>query len=473
MINILNEIYAIPDINSSDIITNDIPIKYCEDWRNFFIGKPLAVIQPRNTQQISAIVKLCMKYQISIVTQGGNTSLCGASVTDASQTQILLNLQKMNKICDINVINRSMQVEAGCTLKQVQDVAFQYGLLYPLSLPSEQWCTIGGNLSTNAGGVAVLKYGNTRQLCLNIEAVLADGAVYNSQQQALYKNNMGYDIKQLFIGAEGTLGIITRACLRLYPLPKKYYAVWLQVNHFEQVIELFKNLQWHFAHNLSSFEVMNYESIACVQQEFTDLFNNNFLHIRSNQYNKHNTWHILVEIEEHGIYIDIDAEMKKCLANIKAGDINIHYETYMPNQHSYLWAIRHHIPHAQKKQGGNIKHDISLDLQHMVKFIATMPQHIYAIDPNARMIIFGHIGDGNLHYNVISDKKYGIDIQSCIYEHVKQYAGSIAAEHGIGRLKTELLTKYINVDEYKSMQKIKNIFDPNNIFNPHAVFFKN
>jgi FAD/FMN-containing dehydrogenase len=461
MTNILNEIQHI--MHTDAIIIDNIPKQYCEDWRKNFIGKPLAVVQPSNVQQISQLVKICQKYPTPIVTQGGNTSLCGASIADNSQTQIVLNLQKMHKIHSINTINRSIYVEAGCTLKQVQQVAMQHDLLYPLSLPSEQYCTIGGNLSTNAGGVSVLKYGNTRQLCLNIEAVLADGSIYNSQQKQLYKNNMGYDIKQLLIGAEGTLGIITAACLRLYPLPKKYHALWLCVPEFDDVLTLFEILQLHFAHALSSFEVMNDLSILCVKNAFPELFNYDFLHILKNTH----TWHILVEIEQHGVSIDIEAEIKACF---KKNTCIFTYESYQPQQNSVLWNIRHHIPHAQKKQGGNIKHDISLDLQYMADFIATMPQNIYNIDANAKIIVFGHIGDGNLHYNVIASKEYTAYIQTCIYKHVKSKHGSIAAEHGIGQLKTKLLCESINANEYQAMQKIKHIFDPNNILNPNTIF---
>ncbi len=449
-------------VKNDNVITENIPIEYCQDWRKNFIGYPLAVVFPQNISQISEIVKLCSRYNIAIITQGGNTSLCGGSVTDKSKTQILLNLKYLNKIRQINLMNNSIHVEAGCTLRQIQNIAAKNDVLYPLSLPSEEWCTIGGNLSTNAGGVAVLKYGNSRQLCLGIEAVLADGSIYNSSHH-LYKNNMGYDLKHLFIGAEGTLGIITSASLKLYPLPKKYHAVWIGINNFEQAMNLFKYIQKYYAQAVSSFEIMNYTSIQCVGNVFPEkinIINQNFANYE---------WHVLLELEEHGepIGTNLQQKLKKVAENL------IYVEEYLPSDienKSKLWDIRHSIPAAQKELGGNIKHDISLNLENINEFIQIIPEKILQIDSSSRFVIFGHIGDGNLHYNVFSGLKNKHKIQDCIYKEILRLGGSVAAEHGIGRLKPMILKNSISDMEFNLAKNIKNCLDPKNILNPGIIF---
>ncbi|MFM2344212.1 MAG: hypothetical protein RLZZ210_822 [Pseudomonadota bacterium] len=452
-------------VSTENVISQNIPPEYCQDWRKNFTGYPLALVFPKNVQQISEIVKACNKYNISIITQGGNTSLCGGSVTDKSRTQVLVNLKYLNKIKNINVSNSSISVEAGCTLEQVQNTAIKHNMLYPLSLPSEKWCTIGGNLSTNAGGVAVLKYGNSRQLCLGLEVVMADGSIYNSSHH-LYKNNMGYDLKQMFIGAEGTLGIITSASLRLYPLPQKYYAVWIGIDNFEQAINLFKYIQRHYAHAISSFEIMNKTSIECVASVFKDKIEI----IDSNNNLEKYEWHVLLELEEHGEVIG--GNLKQKLQ--KVADNLIYIEEYAlhisDNNKSKLWDIRHSIPLAQKELGGNIKHDISLNLENIADFVKNIPKKLLNIDPKAKFVVFGHIGDGNLHYNVSSELKYKHKIQDCIYNAVLASGGSIAAEHGIGRLKPMILRSSITDIEYNLAKNIKQCLDPKNILNPHIIF---
>ncbi len=431
--------------------------KYCLDWREKFSGTPLAIVFPHTTEQVANIVKICLKHKISIVSQGGNTSLCGASIPNSSGKQLLVNLSKFNKIIDCNVQNNSITLECGCTLAMAQNYALQKQRLYPLSLPSEQNCTIGGNLSTNAGGVSVLKYGNTRQLCLGLEAVLPNGEIYNNLHN-LYKNNMGYDLKHLLIGAEGTLGIITKACMRLFPLPHMYHNLWLGAQNIEEVMDIFLNLNNDYFGNISSFELMNLNSLNCVNTHFKQYLS---MVPHYTQYN----WHILIELEQYLTKLDIVNYCQQKY-NVLAS------EQYLAqtNASSKLWQIRHSIPQAQKLSGGNIKHDISLSLDKTSHFINLMEKPIKEIDKHAQFIIFGHAGDGNLHYNIVSMANLNNKIQDAVYNMVLSLGGSIAAEHGIGKLKTSLLKNSLNQTHYNLAKNLKYNLDPYNLFNPEVIF---
>jgi len=436
--------------------------EYCVDWRESFSGKPLALVFPASAQQVMWVVQWCVQNKIEIVPQGGNTSLCGGSVPNSSGEQLLINLKKLDKILDVNIENSSITVEAGCTLRQVQEAAIENNLLYPLSLASEKQCTIGGNLSTNAGGVSVLKYGNTRQLCLGLEAVLPDGSLYQGLSQ-LYKNNMGYDLKQLLIGAEGTLGIITKATLKLFPLPRKYHVIWIGMNSLDMGLNLFKVLQTYYAQAISGFEIMNDTSINCIR-----VINSKVLDTLHSSYINYK-WHILIEIEEHGFGINFLNDLKYMDKIHHFEEENIlKIESYTPVQASKLWNIRKSIPSVQKAYGKNIKHDISLSLDKISCFITDMKNKILAIDANAECIIFGHIGDGNLHYNVISEEKE--QIQKAVYETVLMMQGSIAAEHGIGKVKTQALKAALPEAHYLMAKNIKQALDKENLFNPNVIF---
>jgi len=440
---------------------------YLSDWRKRYTGQALAVLCPTTANEVADVVKLCIEHRISITPQGGNTGLVGGAVS-LDDNGIVLCTKRLKSTALVDVPNRTCTISAGFPLYEVQQLADQAGLLFPLSLASEGSCTIGGNLSTNAGGTAVLRYGNTRELVLGIEAVLPNGEIY-SDLQGLRKNNTGYDLKQLLIGAEGTLGIITAATLKLFAKPHHYVCAWVGVLHTQAAIDLLAAALNTFDAQLTSFEYIQHAAVALVVQHFHKQLP---IHTQPE--------YVLLELS----CFDSDPQkvtelLQHLLATtLTAGIITDAVIAQNEEQRKNLWALREQISEAQAKEGLNLKHDISLPISKIPDFLAgTLPilnQHT----PGVRPIFFGHLGDGNLHFNISAPlgenpsqflKNKESQINTLVHDAITRFGGSISAEHGIGLLKREALLHYKSKTAIAAMQAIKQALDPLNLMNPGKV----
>lgn len=464
-------IQALQDIVGTPYVleptTNDLSA-YLTDWRKRYQGKTLAVVRPASTAEIAQVVQLCVQHRIAIVPQGGNTSLCGASIPDASGTQLLLNLTRLNRIRAIDVDNETITVEAGCILQSIQEAATASGKFFPVSLAAEASCTIGGNLSTNAGGTAVLRYGNTREQCLGLEVVTAAGDIWHGLR-GLRKDNTGYDLRDLFIGAEGTLGIITAAVLKLSPRPLSTLTALIGVNDIHAAVALLRLARNQLGGLLTGFELISDACLSLVASQFPNL---------SYPFTNRQPQFILLELsdfenEQHAYsrleaFLDLAQSQHLILDALLAQSLA---------QTERFWAFREHIPLAQARLGKNIKHDISLPVTHIETFFQQAEQQLHSHYPGCRIYAFGHLGDGNIHYNVAPPM--GVDehtflnnepqINTLIYELVEQYHGSISAEHGIGQLKRLRLQTHKGSVELNLMRSIKQALDPLNLMNPGKV----
>jgi FAD/FMN-containing dehydrogenase len=456
--------------------------KYVNDWREQYVGKTYAVLRPSNTEEVSNILKFASENNITIVPQGGNTGLCGGATPDKSGNSIIISLEKMNKIRSFNKQAKTITVDAGVILSSIHEKVEQEDLFFPLSLGAKGSCMIGGNLSTNAGGINVLKYGNSRELCLGLEVVLPDGKIMNLLTE-LKKDNTGYDLKNLFIGAEGTLGIITRATFKLFPLPKKITTFFVEASTIFNALKLLNVLQLEFPGSIESFEIMP----------------NTFWVVAKN--NIDNIVMPLEKIPEMGVLVDISSYSNIDIRQNDKGEIpiinkieNILAECLENNlisdaticsneaQSKALWSIREAGAESEKKELKKsnlikcLKHDISLPLESIESFHEEAQKMINNFLPNLKTIFFGHLGDGNLHYNVFGNGSLpdgfngkSIELTEKLYEIVHKYNGSFSAEHGIGQLKKESLKKHKNNVAYSLMQTIKNQIDPKGIMNPGKI----
>ena len=456
--------------------------KYVNDWREQYVGKTYAVLRPSNTEEVSNILKFASENNITIVPQGGNTGLCGGATPDKSGNSIIISLEKMNKIRSFNKQAKTITVDAGVILSSIHEKVEQEDLFFPLSLGAKGSCMIGGNLSTNAGGVNVLKYGNSRELCLGLEVVLPDGKIMNLLTE-LKKDNTGYDLKNLFIGAEGTLGIITGATFKLFPLPKKITTFFVEASTIFNALKLLNVLQLEFPGSIESFEIMP----------------NTFWVVAKN--NIDNIVMPLEKIPEMGVLVDISSYsnidirqndkgeipiinkieniLAECLENNLISDATI---CSNETQSKALWSIREAGAESEKKELKKsnlikcLKHDISLPLESIETFHEEAQQMINDFLPNLKTIFFGHLGDGNLHYNVFGNGSLpdgfngkSIELTEKLYEIVHKYNGSFSAEHGIGQLRKDSLKKHKNNVAYSLMQTIKNQIDPKGIMNPGKI----
>ena len=441
---------------------------HLSDWRGRYHGDALAVVKPNSTEQVAAIVILCAERKIAIVPQGGNTSLCGAAVPSEKSNAIVLNLTRMNKVRAIDLDNNTITVEAGCVLAQLQQIAREHDRLFPLSLAAEGSCTIGGNLSTNAGGTAVLRYGNTRELTLGLEVVLPSGEVW-SALRGLRKDNTGYDLKQIFVGAEGTLGIITAAVLKLFPLPKSNATAFVGVTSPAQALQLFNQLRANCAERLTGFELI---SRVCL--DFV-------LHHIPNTHDPLTTpfpWYVLIELSESAATLEaadmLEHELGNALEQSIAIDAVIAKSTA---QSQALWALRENISEAQRFEGASIKHDISVPISRIAEFVTRASAALEAAFQGIRIVAFGHMGDGNLHFNCSkpiaqSDAEFFAQshrINEIVHDLVHGMNGSISAEHGLGQLKREEITRYKTALELDLMRAVKRAWDPYGIMNPGKV----
>lgn len=449
----IQELYKI--IPASNVITDSsLMSNYTSDWRKRYHGQALAVVFPSTTQEVATIIKLSKQYSIKIIVQGGNTSTCGAAVPSTNNS-IIINLKNMNKIVSIDKANYSMVVEAGCILSNVQDIAIKNNLYFPLSLASEGSCQIGGNLATNAGGIHVVKYGTMRDLVLGLEVVLPSGEIINQLTQ-LRKNNTLIDVKQLFIGNEGNLGIITKVTLKLFAKPYDYCTIMFGVDDIREVTNIFSQIREKY-NTLCAFEVIKSDARNIYNQYFGD-----------KPINITNEWIIICELE---ITPDFNLDNFAELLLKNQVDLESCIISSNEKERKSIWQIRESIPLAEKQHGFAVKHDISIPISMWESFLSNNMPKLKQLVPHSYFSIFGHFGDGNLHYNFGIKNASAKDIEqieqavnNLVYTDVLALGGSIAAEHGIGQLKRELFA--INCDKvsYNLMLQIKQLIDPDNLF---------
>ena len=442
---------------------------YEQDWRQRACGRALAVVRPGSTDEVAAVVRACAARGASIVPQGGNTGLAVGSVPDDSGTQVVLSLRRMDAVRAIDAANLTITVEAGGILQNLQQAAEQAGFLFPLSMASEGSCTIGGNLAANAGGTQVLRYGNARELCLGLEVVTAQGEVWNGLS-GLRKDNTGYDLRDLFIGSEGTLGIITAATMKLYPLPAARLIAWAAVPSMQAAVDLLGLAHQHLGAGLTGFEVMNQFALSLVNKHYPQqrvpLF-------------RTSPWCVLLENSDHESEDHARTLFERLLeAALEAGCVNDAVVAESLSQAQALWHIRESIPLAQAEEGLNIKHDISVPVSRIPAFVAETDALLAREVPGVRLVNFGHLGDGNLHYNVQApeggDAKAFLReqeerINTLVFDAVARHGGSISAEHGIGSLKAAKLPHYKSPVALRMMRAIKQALDPKGIMNPGRV----
>ncbi|MES1981144.1 MAG: FAD-binding oxidoreductase [Pseudomonadota bacterium] len=453
-------------VGADAVLTAAAAAPYYSDWRGRYSGQALAVVLPADTGQVSAVVALCAGLGIAMVPQGGNTSLCGASVPLPEGEQIVLNLSRMNRIRALDAINYTVTVEAGCTLAAAGAAAEQADRLFPLGLGAiSQRCEIGGNLSTNAGGTGVLRYGNMRDLVLGLEVVLPDGRIWDGLR-SLRKDNTGYGLKHLFIGAEGTLGIITAAVLKLFPCPQSSASACAAVRDPAAAVALLAHLRACCGDKISAFEIVSRPCLDLV-----------FRHIPDTQdiFAARHEWIVLIELSDV-LPAPLDAPLRAGLQSFGAGVIEFAVST-AADQTEAWWKLRRNISEAQKREGLSIKHDVAVPLSRVPEFLARASAALESAFVGIRIIAFGHIGDGNIHYNAsMSDRarNEGLIAQTAqvnriVYDIVHQLDGSISAEHGIGQLKRDEMPRYKSALELELMGKIRHVFDPHNLMNPGKV----
>jgi len=456
-------------VGSQYVITDpETLVAYLTDWRGRFTGAALAVVKPGSTQEVAQIVQLCRQHHIPIVPQGGNTGLVLGSVPDARGNAIVLSLTRLNRVREIDPLNNTMTVDAGCILQNVQEAAAAVGRLFPLSLAAEGSCTIGGNLATNAGGTAVLRYGNSRELCLGLEVVTADGAIWNGLR-GLRKDNTGYDLRDLYIGAEGTLGIITGAVLKLFAQPAAELTALVGMQSPQQALQLLTLAQQHCGATLTGFELMSDFCLTLVQKHFPHM--RRPLAAPSPHY-------ALIQLSDSESVEHANGLLEQLVAGaMEAELIEDAIVASSIAQSRSIWALREHISLAQAAEGKNIKHDVSLPISAIGDFITSTDALLQTHSPGCRMVTFGHLGDGNLHYNVsppegMADTVF-IDTQEAInqivHDNVHAFNGSISAEHGIGMLKREEILRYKSEVEMGLMRTIKQALDPLNLMNPGKI----
>lgn len=434
---------------------------FCTDWRGRYTGTALCVVLPGNTVEVAAMVAACAAAGVAIVPQGGNTGLCGGATPIGGE--VVLCLRRMNKIHAVDADNNSITVDAGCTLAAIQDAAVAVDRLFPLSLAAGGSATIGGNLSTNAGGVQVLCYGNMRDLALGIEVVLADGRIWNGLR-ALRKDNTGYDLKHLFIGAEGSLGIITAATLKLFPQPGAKATAWVAVTNPAAAVSLLGDLRDSAGDNVTAFELIGRSALDLVLR-----------HLPSSRdpLAEGSDWQLLIELSGNSIGLTESLE-QGLMAAVEAGLAVDAVIATSEAQADSLWALRENISEAQRIEGVSIKHDVAVPVSRVAEFISRADALLFAKYPDVRIVCFGHIGDGNLHYNqskpeVQSNAEFvaqTASVNRLVHDLVHELGGSISAEHGLGQLKRDEVLRYKRPVEMDLMRAVKHAIDPRCLFNP-------
>ncbi len=434
------------------------------EWRGLVFGKTPILVAPKSTDEVSEVVRACAAAGVAIVPQGGNTGLCAGAVPDDSGEQVLMSMARLNRIRDVDPFNFSMAVEAGCVLADLQAAARAVDRYFPLSLGAEGSCQIGGNLATNAGGVNVIRYGTARALVLGLEVVLADGTVLDGMR-SLRKDTAGYDLKQLFVGSEGTLGIITAATLRLFPDPGETATALLALSESGDAVRLLANLRATLADRIEAFELVSGRIFDLVET---------YIPGAKLPFDETYPWYVLIETATGG-----DPELLENALTIAADEALILDAVIAKNtaEADNLWRLRHSIAEAERHDGTGLKHDISIPIGNMQEFLARGEALLARLMPEANLLVFGHVGDGNLHYNVTlpremtpdAERDAGALITGAIYDLVADMSGSFSAEHGVGRSKRSYLEKYRGGAEIDLMRRLKKALDPQDILNPGKV----
>jgi FAD/FMN-containing dehydrogenase len=442
-----------------------------EDWRSRFRAPALCAVLPANTEQVAAVVRLCLENGVPVLPQGGNTSLCGgATPSEHGKLPVIVLMTRMRRIRSIDPANNTMVVDAGCVLATIQEAAVAANRLYPVSLGAEGSCQIGGNIATNAGGTGVLRYGNTRDNVLGLEVVLPDGSIWDGLY-ALRKNNTGYDLKHLFIGSEGTLGIITGAVLKLHPLPKAEAVAWLAVGGPQQALEMLGLFQASCSSRLSAFELMNAKQIELVLEKIPG---------RRCPVAQIDSWHVLVELSDNGNAEALAAIMQDVLERaLESGIITDGVVASSETQRKAMWLVRHSVSEANKKAGVGLTSDTAVPVSAVPTFIEQAMASVRAIVPDLPFVVVGHMGDGNIHlipffsfaaWDALPDR-LGIaeQIRRAVDDAAGSLRGTFSAEHGVGRTLTGEMAHYKPPVELALMHAVKQAFDPMGLFNPGRV----
>ncbi|MEM6639388.1 MAG: FAD-binding oxidoreductase [Pseudomonadota bacterium] len=456
-------------VGPAGVVDRDLWPAYLEDERGLYHGEAACIVRPATTDEVSAVLGTCARFGLAVVPQGGNTGYCGGATPDDASNQIVLSLSRMNRVRAVDPVGFTMTVEAGVILANAHAAAEQHALLFPLSMGSEGSCQIGGNLATNAGGLAVLRYGNTRDLVLGIEAVLPDGTVIDSLS-GLRKDNTGYDLKNLLIGSEGTLGVITAAVLKLFPQPVSRQTAFLALADAPAMCRLLADVRRTSGDTVTSFEYIARPALDLVLEHIdgaADPLDAAYDH------------YVLLELSSGQSEDDLRSVCETILMRgMENGDVLDGVVAESGRQRDRLWHLRESIPEAEKHAGRSVKHDISVTVARMADYLAAAPAALAAVTP-ARTSVYGHVGDGNLHYNVLAPEgvapetfraAHGGAISDAVHDLAVSMGGSFSAEHGIGKLKKPALARYKSPAELAAMRAIKKALDPDGRMNPGKLF---
>jgi FAD/FMN-containing dehydrogenase len=454
-------------VGSANVVTesNDLE-RYERDWRGRYRNTTLCAVRPKNVDEVAAIVRFSKEFRLAVVPQGGNTGMSAGALPPPGMVNIVLCLERMNKVREVDLVTNTMTVEAGCTLASIQELAREANRLFPLALGSQGSCQIGGNISTNAGGTAVLRFGNTRDLVLGLELVLPDGRLWQGLRK-LRKDNTGYDLKQLFIGAEGTLGIVTAAVIKLFPLPRVRVAAWVAVNNLEEAIALLGNLQGRFGERLSSFEVMSRGQLDLVLRHVPDT---------RDPLSIDYPWAILIEATDSRGDSDLSEHVQDVLGTALHEGLAVDVAMAInERQLADFWRLRESVSEANRKSGFSVSHDTSVPIASIPEFVQRATTALRAVPSSPAVVAVGHVGDGNIHLVAIFDRngKEPAELQQAadaasieVHRIAAVLGGSISAEHGIGSSKRDELKEYKSPLELELMAGIKRLLDPGNLMNP-------
>jgi len=444
---------------------------YVVDWRGRYRGRAVAVVRPGSTDEVAAVVRHCAARGLAIVPQGGNTGMCGAATPDDGVSNVVIRLDRMRRVRDVSPLANTITVEAGCILADVQAAATAADRYFPLSLGAEGSCQIGGNISTNAGGTAVLRYGPMRDLVLGLEAVLPDGRVFNGLR-ALRKDNTGYALKQLFIGAEGTLGIVTAAVLKLFAPPRSSALALLKLQGVEQALQIMQRLRGVVGDRLGSLEIMSRSQIEAIAATVPHV---------SIPFELTTPWYLIVELTDTLAGVDLDEPLAAVLAD--AMDAGLAEDAILASslaQAKAIWAVRHSVSEGNKRSGYVVSHDSVVPLERQAAFVSNVEARIMAAVPHARVVMHGHIGDGNIHVIALIDRDrcndpaaiaaLVADINEIVDDETAAQGGAISAEHGIGITNRGRLARVADPLDIDLMRGIKQLFDPNGLMNPDKIF---
>jgi len=441
---------------------------YLTDHRRLYRGKACAVVLPRSVAEVAQVLAVCNDRRVAVVPHGGNTSYCGGATPRESGEEIVLALARLDRIRSVDAASYTIVAEAGCVLERVQRAAEAVDRFFPLSLGSEGSCQIGGNLATNAGGTTVLRYGMMRDLVLGLEVVLADGRVLEALSP-LRKDNTGYDVKSLLLGSEGTLGVITAACLKLYPSVRSSATAFVAIADVESAVALFSILRERSDDRVSSFELIPRIGIELAVQHIPGVVD---------PLDRPYAWYVLCELTSARADEPLGAILESALASqLEGGRVLDAVLAQSEREREAFWHLREHIPEAQRRDGASLKHDVSVPIGRLAEFVTRGAEWVARHVPDGRLVAYGHVGDGNLHFNLNqapgADPQAFLDrgptVMRAIHDLVREFHGSFSAEHGIGRLKVGELERYASPVELELMRCIKRGFDPNGILNPGKV----